>query len=86
MDKDIGETPKEHRFCCSLACNLPRRVASGQTISSLRPGQKKTTKKQNKTNPKKQTNKKPQTPSFSYFQTLSLFILYCYAADSISNV
>lgn len=29
MDKDIGE------FGCSLACNLSRSVASGQTISSL---------------------------------------------------
>lgn len=41
VDKDTGETTKGQGFGCSLACNLPRRVASGQTISSLRPAQKK---------------------------------------------
>lgn len=103
MGKNIGETPKEHRFGCSLACNLPRRVASGQTISSLRPGQKKKpknktttttttnqTQKKPKKTPKTQKNNKKKPPkkkptSFSYFQTFSLFILYCYAADSNSN-
>lgn len=72
MDKDIGETPKEHRFGCSLACNLPRRVASGQTISSLRPGQKK------KSNKLKKKNQNPYYFVFLFPNTFSVHpVLLC---------
>lgn len=68
MDKDIRETAKEHGLGCSLACNLPRRVASGQTISSLRPGQKK----------KKVVSRKKKYYIFSFPSTFSVYpVLLC---------